>query len=509
MSDVASNNKRILKNSLMLYIRMFVVMLVSLFTSRVTLKVLGVVDYGLYNVVGGTISAMCIINNAMSVSVHRYLTFALGKGEKKHLSETFSMCVLIYVILSLLTLLLAETLGLWFFHTQLNIPIERMEACEIVYQVSVVVCVMSLFQTPFMAVILSHESMGAYAYISIVEVMLKLASVYSLTIITFDHLSTYALLYMMTQVIVTGCYITYAYRKFEETHYKFYWDRPFFKELICYSGWNLFGSMSGVAKDQGLNILLNIFFNSTVNAARAIAYQVNYAVSQFFTNFYTAVRPQIVKYYAKGEMEELQNLIFRSSKMSFFLIMTVSMPVAIETPYIISLWLGQLPEYVVPFIRMVVCITAVDCMSAPLMSSAQATGKIRLYQFSVGLMNTMTLPLSYVALKMGGEPITVFRISLFLTMISFFMRIWIIKRLIESFPVLKYIKDTFIHCFLVCAIALIAPLSIHYLLTNCLLSTITVCAVSLVSCVVFVYLIGLESSERLFVLNIIKNKIHK
>ena len=357
--DTSANNKRIAKNTILLYIRMFFIMAVTLYTSRVVLNTLGVVDFGIYNVVGGVVAMMGILNGAMAVSTQRYLTFELGRGDMVRLKQVFSVCFTIFFLLSVIVVILAETVGLWFLHNKMVIPAERMTAANWVYQYSILACILSLVVNPFNAIIIAHERMNVYAYVSILEVSLKLAVVYLLLVIPADRLSTYGLLILISQAIVALTYIVYCWRHFKETHYRFYWERPLFLELVSYSGWNLFGSVSGLVKGQGLNILLNMFFNPAVNAARGIAYQINSAITQFFTNFYTAVRPQITKYYAQGDMEDMLKLVFRSSKFSFYLIMLISMPIVIEAPYIVNLWLGQLPEYVVPFTRLIIVINAI------------------------------------------------------------------------------------------------------------------------------------------------------
>ena len=508
-TETSNNNKRIAKNTLLLYFRMFFIMAVTLYTSRVVLSALGVEDYGIYNVVGGIVAMMGVLNGAMSVSTQRYLTFELGRGDMVRLKQTFSLCLTIFFLLSIIVVALAETIGLWFLNTQLVIPQERMSASNWIYQFAILSCISSLITMPFNAAIIAHERMNVYAYVGIIEVVLKLLIVYMLLILPADRLISYGFLFMLSHFIVTGIYIGYCWKKFSETRYTWYWEKPLFKELVSYSGWNLFGSLSGIVNGQGLNILLNMFFNPAVNAARGIAFQINAAITQFFTNFYTAVRPQITKYYAQDNMVEMQKLIFRSSKLSFYLIMLISLPIIIEAPYIVNLWLGQLPEYVVPFTRLIIAISAVDCMATPLMTAAHATGNIKLYQSSVGTMTILNVPISYVFLKLGYSPLIVFYISLVIAVICFFMRLWIVRQLME-FPVMEYIVKVFGTCLIVCSMSLILPLAAHLTLEESLISVIMVCLVSLLSSMVSVYFIGMDNKEKQFVWNIINKKIlHK
>lgn len=508
MSQTSANNKRIAKNTLVLYVRMFVMMAISLYTSRVVLQVLGVEDFGIYNVVGGIVSMMGVINGAMSVSTQRFLTFELGKDDSVRLKQVFSMCVTIYLLLAILLLVLAETVGLWFLNNKLIIPADRITAANWVYQFSIFSTVFSLLVNPYNAVIISHEKMGIYAYISIIDAILKLAIVYLLLIIPIDKLSTYGFLMLLIHVANSGFYWLYCHLKHSESHYTFYWETRLFKTLLSYTGWNLFGSTAALVKGQGLNILLNMFFSPAVNAARGIAYQVNSTVSHFFTNFYTAVRPQITKYYAQHDLENMFKLVFRSSKMSFFLILLISLPIIIEAPYVIQLWLGQRPDYVVPFMRLIIAITAVDAMANPLMTTAHATGKIALYQSLVGSMTILNIPVSYLLLSYGSGPLVVFEISLMISVINLFLRLWIVKRLVD-FPVADYIKQVFANCVFVAAISAVVPCLVYQYIEESFASFLLICILSLLSTVSTIYIVGLQPQERLFIINSIKSRLHR
>ncbi|MCR4769924.1 MAG: lipopolysaccharide biosynthesis protein [Bacteroidaceae bacterium] len=503
-----TNNKRIAKNTLILYMRMFFMMAISLYTSRVILKALGVEDFGIYNVVGGVVSMMGVINNAMSVSTQRYLTFELGRGDLVRLKQTFSMCVNIYMLLSVIFFVLAETIGLWFLNTRLVIPPDRLVAANWVYQFTIFSTIISLLSNPYNAVIISHEKMGVYAYISILDAVLKLAVVFAVFIVPFDKLIVYGFCILLIHLIDRIIYGVYCQRKYAETRYNFYWEKPLFKQLLSYTGWNLFGALSGVAKGQGLNILLNVFFNPSINAARGIAYQVNAQVSHFFTNFYTAVRPQITKYYAQGDLDNMLKLVFRSSKMSFYLILLISLPLIIEAPYVIQLWLEQQPEYVIPFMRLILVITAVDAMATPLMTTAHATGKIALYQFLVGTITMLNIPISYIFLKNGAGPLIVFEVSLIIATLNLFVRIWIVKRLI-NFPVWGYIKEVLLICVLVTIISSFLPLLVYHYTEDVFMHFLLVCLLSVASTIITVYYVGMNAKERTVILNAIKSKLHR
>ena len=483
-------------------------MAISLYTSRVILRVLGVEDFGIYNVVGGIVSMMGVINGAMSVSTQRYLTFELGRGDSLRLKQVFSVCVSIYMLLSLILFVLAETIGLWFLNTKLVIPPERLVAANWVYQFTILSTIISLLSNPYNAVIISHEKMGVYAYISILDVILKLAAVYALYVVPLDRLIVYGFFILLIHVIDRIIYGIYCQRRYAEAAYRFYWEKALFQKILSYTGWNLFGSAAALVKGQGLNILLNMFFNPSVNAARGIAYQVNSAVHQFFTNFYTAVRPQITKYYAQNDMENMFKLVFRSSKMSFFLILFISLPLIIEAPYVIQLWLGQMPEYVVPFMRLIIIITAVDAMANPLMTTAHATGNIALYQSVVGTMTILNIPISYVFLNLGFSPLVVFEVSLAISLINLFLRLWIVKRLVK-FPVWEYIRKILLNCFLVTIVASILPLLLHHCIPSSFHIFVLVFVLTFVSTGGTIWLVGLTREERLFVSTQLKRKLKR
>lgn len=499
------DNKRIAKNTLFLYIRMFLIMAVTLYTSRVVLDVLGIEDFGIYNVVGGVVSMFAVLQGAMAVATQRFLNFELGRGDTDSLKNTFSMSLTIYGLFAIIFILVAETLGLWFLNTYMTIPENRIVAANWVFQFSVITCVNALLTAVYNASIIAHEKMSIFAYISILEVLLKLLVVFGITICSFDKLIAYSFFYLLVNIVITLLYRFYCLRNFEECQYKFSWDKILFVKLISYSGWNIFGSLCTVAKGQGLNVLLNIFFSPSVNAARAVAYQVNTAVSQFFNNFYIAVQPQIIKYYSRNEMDNMLKLVFRSSKLSFFLILFISLPIAVDTSYIIRLWLGQLPEYVVPFTRLIILITAIDAMSNPIMTTAQATGHIKLYQALIGVMTMLIVPISYIFLRNGSSPIVVFYVSVVIVFINLFLRLWIVKRLMR-FPARKYIKEVLIRSGIVALLSFILPILIRNSFKANFMNFIILCCVCVLSGIVIIYTVGLNKEERKFIVETIRTK---
>lgn len=507
MPSIIENNKRIAKNTLMLYARMLFSMLVSLYTSRVVLSTLGVENYGIYNVVGGVVAMMGILNGAMSTSVQRFLNFEMGTGNSERLQQTFSMSMNIYALFALVFVILAETMGFWFLNTHLLIPHERLMAANYVFQFSIFGTVISLMSNPYNAAIIAHERMDVYAYTSIFEVLVKLGIVYLLLVISFDKLIGYGLFMTCASCLVTLIYYLFCKRHFMECRYRLYWNKFLFRQLFSYFSWNLFGSSAALVKGEGLNILLNMFFNPVVNGARGIACTINNVLMQFFNNFYTAVRPQIVKYYAQGDKESMLDLVFKSTKYSFFLCLIVSLPVLIEAPYLIHLWLGQTPEYTIIFTRLIVIISIVDALAAPIMTAAHATGKIKLYQFVVGMISILNIPISYCVLKyVSTNPVTVYVVSLALAVVAFVVRLWIVKRLV-NFSIRQYLRIVVLKILVLSAFSVPLPLGLHLILENGFINSAVVIVASVISSCIFIYALGMNYAERTVVVNTVRNKI--
>ena len=351
MSNQSVNNKRIAKNTLMLYIRMLFTMGVSLFTSRVILQTLGIEDYGIYSVVGGIITMFAFINGGMISATQRFLTFEIGKGNLLQLKKVFSTSLQIHTLIAFVIVLLGETVGLWFLYEKLVIPPDRLVAALWVYQCSIIVCVINIMSVPYNADIIAHEKMSAFAYISIIEVILKLAIVYMLYVTPWDKLITYSILLLIVQLIIRCIYARYCSNHFEESHYCHQVDKSLFKEMFAFAGWSFWGNLAGVLYTQGLNMMLNMFFGPIVNAARGIAVQVQAAVQQFIGNFQVALNPQITKNYATGELVQMHILMFRSARFSFFLLYLLTLPILLETNYILTLWLETVPADAVVFTR--------------------------------------------------------------------------------------------------------------------------------------------------------------
>jgi O-antigen/teichoic acid export membrane protein len=502
----SENNKRIAKNTLMLYFRMLLIMAVNLYTVRIVLKTLGVVDYGIYNVVGGVVVMFSFLSGTMASASERFFAFELGRNDYIQLKRTFSLTVTTYVLLSIIILILAETLGLWFLNTQLVIPVQRMDAANWIYQFAVLSFITTIMTIPYQASIIAHENMNVYAYVSIIEAFLKLGIVYVLIYFSVDKLKLYGSLIFISTSIITFMYRTVCIKKYKECHFKFYWNKKLFSTLISYSGWNLFGSVAGILNNQGINILLNIFFGPVVNAARAIAYQVNTAVNQFVSNFFMAVRPQITKHYAADEKPEMMKLIFQSSKLSYFLLLLLSMPVLLETNFILTLWLKRVPEYAVVFSRLVIISALIDSLSNSLVTAALATGKVKRYQMIVGGVLLLNLPISFLFLKFGFPPQTTLYLAIIFSIIGLFLRLWMLNNMI-GISVFAFTKNVLVLVIAVSAIAYILPIYISYIQVEGLTRFIIVGFTGLLTSIVAIYFIGLTKNERNYILQIIKNKI--
>lgn len=497
----SSSNKRIAKNTLLLYFRMLFMMAVSLFTSRVVLNTLGVEDFGLYNVVGGFVTMFTFLNSAMASATQRYLNFELGKGDSQRLHKVFCTSVNIHLMISVIIFILAETVGLWFVYRYLTIPPARFSSALWVYQFSILSAIVMVMSIPYNATIIAHERMGAFAYISVLEVVLKLLIVYLLVVFDFDKLKLYAVLMFSVQLLIRVIYGQYSGRHFEETKYKWVWEATLFREMTGFAGWNLFGNLALVGFTQGLNILLNMFFGPAVNAARGIAVQVQNTIKGFCQNFQTAINPQITKSYAAGDLKYMHSLIFTSSKFSCYLLLFLSLPVLLETQQILELWLKIVPEHTVSFVRLILIISIIDGMANPLVQAALSTGNIKKYQIVVGTMLLMILPISYIFLKyFGCSSEVVFVVQLGVFVIALLVRVWMLRPMI-SLSFREYSRAVLLPSGSVCVLSSILPIAISFLEGKGWTVFFLVVVLSFLSVVLSVYTIGLTRTERSFIVD--------
>lgn len=508
MTDASANNKRIAKNTLMLYFRMLFTMAVSLFTSRVVLNTLGVEDYGIYNVVGGVVSMFSIISGSLSAAISRFITVELAKGDADKLRKTFSASVTIQLILSLIIVVLIESIGVWFLNAKMVIPAERMDAANWVLQFSIVTFVINLISVPYNATIIAHEKMSAFAYISILEVVCKLVIVYLLKISPIDRLVFYAILMCAVSVIIRLVYGYYCNRHFAECKFSFRFDKDLLKRMFSFAGWNFIGASSAVLRDQGGNIIINLFGGPAVNAARGIAMQVNHAIVGFSNNFMTALNPQITKSYASGEQDYMMKLIFRGARFSFYMLLFLSLPVLANTHYILSLWLGIVPEHSVLFVRLALIFAMSESISSPLVTAMLATGKIRNYQIVVGGLQMLNLPISYVLLRIGCIPETVMMVAIGLSQCCLAARLVMLRTMI-GLSAKKYLREVYLNVILVTTTAAVLPILVSVVLEESFLNFVIIVLISLITAAISIFYIGFNKNERDFAVTKFKYAIQK
>lgn len=501
MTSHAENTKRIAKNTLMLYVRMLFSMLVSLYTSRVVLNTLGVEDYGIYNVVGGFVAMFSLISSSLSASVSRFLTFELGRGDMERLKETFSTSLLIHLVLAGIVFVLAESVGVWFLNTQMTIPAERLYAANWVFQASVLAFMLGLFSVPYNASITSHERMGAFAYIGILDVVLRLSIVLFIAYapINIDKLIIYSLMLVAVGMSLQCISLLYCRKNFEECQdIRLHLNKKYWKEIGVFAGWNFIGSSSGLLKDQGVNILLNIFIGPVVNAARGISLSVNSAVCSFAKNFMIALNPQITKSYASGDRDYMFSLSERASRFSFYLILFFALPIFLETDFILKLWLGQYPEHTINFVRLVLILSLCEVLSETLITIQLATGKIRNYQIVVGGMYLTNFPLSYLCLKLGLPPESVLVVALVVTVCCLLLRLLFLRKMV-GLSARGYLYRVCGNVLAVTVVALPFPSVMVWQMSDGFLRFFIVCLLATGSAAASIYWIGCTAHERNFI----------
>lgn len=507
VDNYQSNNKRIAKNTLYLYFRMLVFLFVGLFTGRVTINALGIHDYGLLNVVGGVMGFVGYFSNLLSQGTSRFLTVGLGKGDVKALKNVFSACATIHVAVALFTLLLGETVGLWFVNTKLTIAPERVFAANYVYQISLFSAFLGIIQTPYIACVTSHEKMSTFAFMSIVDVGIKLVIVSLLLYVDTDKLLLYSTFYFVVNILMFFMYRIYCLRQFEECNMHLRWDGPLYKEIWNYVNWNAIGTFAFMANGQGITIMLNIFFSTVVNAARGIATTVSNHVSGFVMNFQTAARPQIMKYYATGDFEQMNHLVCNVAKYSSYLFILFGLPVFIETEFLIWLWLGRVPEYVVPFVRITLVELFFRSIDFPVGAGIHAFGKMKLPNLTSSLAYLSVLPLTYMFLFWGASPIVAYVVACVSFPFALFCDLWILNKY-SGFNVKQYLFQIPLKsiCLILasasvpCIIVFNLPLGWSRFFAS--ISTCLLCAGLLI------YYLGLSRNMRQKVLNKIMDAVH-
>lgn len=500
---------KIAKNTMYLFIRMLFLMILSLYTSRVVLNILGVEDYGIYNVVGGLVAMVGYINQALSSSTLRFIAFSIGHESSKQIRVIFNTSFVIHIILALIICVLGETIGLWFFYNKLNIPVENQHAAFVIYQLSIISTILVIISLPYNALIIAYERMSAFASLSILDAILKLSSVYLLYVISYDKLIVYGSLMLLTQFIYTLIYFIYCRKHFLESRINFIIDKRKSIEMIKFAGWSMFGCTAAISYTQGLNLLLNVFGGPIVNAARGLAVQVQGIVSNFLSNFQTAINPQIIKSYALNDYKYMINLICISSKYSFFLMLLIIAPLFINMEILLTWWLGEIPQYLTTFLKIILLISLVDSLSNSIMKSVDATGKIKRYHVIIGCTLMMILPCSYIALKLGYPLYSVFIIQLLFSFIALFLRLLVASPMIQL-KITTYIKSVIL---VVAKVSVFSIIACYLLMNISFPSQISKVAITsagiILSNTLFIWFLGTTEKEKRMITDKIKNVIKR
>ena len=477
---------------------MLVTMVVSLYTSRVVLEVLGVDDFGIYNVVGGIVIVLSFLNNSMATSTQRFLNFELGTNNKEGVKQVFSTAILLHLIIGAIILILALTVGFYFLEYEMNIAVDRMVAARYVFVYSILTFIFQTFTVPYNSIIIAYEKMSAYAYFSIVEVLLKLLIVYLIKIVDGDYLIIYALLSFIVNVFIRIIYIIYSKLNFEEAIFvRKYIDRQKFKQMFSFSSWSILGNLGYILHTQGISIVTNIYFNTAINAAQGIANQVNSAVTSFTTNFQVALNPQIVKSYAAKELESMHQLIFRGCKFSYFLVLIFTIPIVVEAPQILNIWLTTIPPETVEFVRLILIVTLINSFSNIMAVAQGATGRVKVYQIVLTSLGLLHIPFAMVFFEMGFPAYYGTVVYIFLSLILMTTRVLFVTKSVEL-KLSKFVKEVCFPTLLVTIISFISSVLIHRVLPVTFIGFIISCLLSIGVIAVIIYLVGLNKEERSF-----------
>ena len=507
MSEISSN-KHIANNAILLYLRMAIVMLLSFYISRVVLQNLGVEDFGIYNIVGGVVAMFAYLNSALTASTQRFLNFEMGRNHTEALYRVFSMSINIHVLLAVLVLIFSETLGLWFLNNKIVIPPERILAANWVYQFSILSTILQIVTIPYSALVTAHERMSFIAYVSIFEVLLKLILVIMLRYTANDNLIGYAFYIMLVTILTRLSYIIFSLHKYNESKYRIIWDSSLFRDMFRFTGWNFMGATAGIAMNQGVNILLNIFSGPVVNAARAIAVQVQNAFAQLATNFTMAVNPQIVKSYSSGDINRMTDLVIASSKYAFLIMGVTMMPFLVKMDFVLNIWLTDVPNNASSFTALILIYQLTICLTYSINMASQASGNIKLFQIVESLTLLLILPISWCLLKLNYESYIVFIAMIFLSLVAIILKLIVLRNTI-NFALKRYSIEVFIPLIIVGTL-----FSILYLISCSIFSdtesmSANVLQMFIVLLVSFLiaFGVGLNNNERTMIISFIKNKL--
>lgn len=500
MESTQEKNKRIARNTLLLYCRTFITMCISLFTSRLILETLGVDNYGIYNVVGGFVAMFTIISGSLSSSISRYLTYGLGKGDLKELRLLFATSINVQAILAFVILILGETIGLWYVNDKMNLPPERLYAANWVLQCSIFTFILNLFSSPFGACIIAHEKMSIYAYMSILEVTLKLGFVYYLFITPFDKLITYAVSLAFISLIMQSIYIFYCHKHFLECRFKLGFEKKTLKEMTSFAWWNFFGNCAYIFNTQGVNMAVNSFFGVVFNAARGVVGQVENAIMSLINNFTTAFTPQITKSYAEGNKDYMFDLMCRGSKFSFLLFLLILVPVEICADSILHIWLKEVPDKSALFLRLSLFCSGTMLIGNPFLTGIMATGNIKVYQIVITLTGCLVFPLTILAYYLGA-PVEISYIIYFLVYNGLiWVRMVFVKRLLQ-FPISRFAKQVMSPIGICLVLSFIPPFLLNLIRFSPFLQILIITSFSIISTSGIIYIFGLNRNEKKLIIS--------
>ena len=508
MAEKNINSQRLAKNTIILYCRTGVSLLVSLYTARVVLQVLGVENYGVLNAVGGIMGMGAIITGALSNSISRFITYELGRGDAKKLNHVFITSMNIQLVLAATMVLLCETIGVWFLNTQMNIPFDRMTAANWILQFVLLSVVFNLTQVPYGACIVGHERMSIFAWFSIVESVLRLLIVFLLYISPYDKLICYSALGTSVSFVICMAQRLYCRLQFPECHYKPLFNKKLMREMTGFAGWSCMVNTTWVLNSQGINILMNIFFGVVYNAARGVSSSIEGVIKSFYTDFMTAMSPQITKSYAAGDLEGMNKLICQGAKHAYFLLFFLSLPFMFETYMVLKIWLGIVPDYTVIFFRLGMISALVMLLGETGLKACMATGNIKWYSIIIGSISCFVFPLTWLAFQLGMRVEFAYIIHIFIYGIINIVRLFIMKSL-WGFPIGMYISQTIVPVMKVTIVAIVIPLLLYHNLEDSVVKSVTVMGTCLISSMLAVYILGLSRQERDFIVNKIKLKLVK
>lgn len=510
MTEANSDSKRLVKNTLLLYIRTFFVLCIGLYTSRLILISLGVDNYGIFNIVGGFVSLFSIISSTLVATTQRFLNFELGKGETGKPQLYFSVSLTIHIILALILFVLFETVGLYFLNYQLNIPPDRMYAANWVFQCSIISFLLSLITTPYTAVIIAHEKMSVFAYITLAESILKCLIVYYLFLFSYDVLIVYSVLLLIVALFVGSLYVYISKKNFSETDLIKVSDRHVYTSIFKFASMNFIGTFASILSSQGIDVILNIFFGITVNAARGVANQVQNATCKFVNDFMMALNPQITKEYAINNYEKSKELCFRGSKFAYFLMLLLSAPIIVRAPYILELWLSVVPDYSIDFVRLGLIFSLVSLLSNSLVTEIMATGNLTVTTYWIGGVRLLVLPIAYVIFKFFDcSPIGAYILLIVIEGVSLLIRL----KVLEYITSMNFLKDFLIKILsrVVC-VSLISGLIIMQIdtfITNDFIGLCIFVSICILLVATIIYFFGLSNIERNYIVSFIKSKISR